>query len=239
MPITAKAAGAVAAALLLAAAAAPAPAPAQAPAAQAPAAQSPAGRESFAYAPPERAPRGQRTRYVDEPPDAVFQAIWAELETQGLRIESVNPTERLVAARYSGDPRPYLDCGTVTVLVDGVPADPPRTYDADKDEVRTGKSPKGRRYGLLRQLHLDARLVVRVEQRGKGARIYSDAVYVATKSIRRLRKGGRPDALVDRETVSFTSAESGRFEKGTLCVGTGRLENLPIEPFKREDETAG
>lgn len=192
-------------------------------------------KESFAYTPPEREPKGQRTRFVNEPPDAVLQAIWAALETQGLAIESVNPQERLVVARYSGDPRPFLDCGIVTQLVDGRPTDPPRTYSANKAEVRTAKSPKGRRYGLLRALRLDARLVARVEPRGKGARVYSEAVYVATKSIHRLRKGGKPDELVARETVSFTSTESGRFEKGTVCVGNGRLELLPLAPFRKEE----
>jgi hypothetical protein len=196
--------------------------------------ESHAAKESFAYAPPERQPRGQRSRFVPEAPDAVFQRVWSVLEEQGLRIESVNPQARVVVARYGGDPRPYIDCGIVTQLVDGEPADPPRQYSANKAEVRTGKWPKGRRYGLLRRLQLDARLMVRVEPRGKGARLFSDAIYVATMSINRLRKGGKVDELVAREVVSFTSAESGRFAKGTVCVGTGRLERLPLDPFKTE-----
>lgn len=195
-----------------------------------------AAKESFAYTPPERAPKGQRSRFVNEAPDAVLQMIWTSLEEQGFRIESVDPQQRLVVARYSGDPRPFLDCGVVTLLVDGRPTDPPKTYSASKAEVRTGKWPKGRRYGLLRTLRLDARLVARVEPRGKGAKIYSDAIYVATKSIHRLRKGGKPDELVDRETISFTSAGSGRFTKGTICVGNGRLEGVVLEPFRKSDD---
>lgn len=195
-----------------------------------------AAEQSFAYTPPERRPKGERTRYVRDDPDGVFQQVWAFLEEQErLRLESVDPQARILVARYSGDPRPYLDCGMVTLLIDGRPAQPPRRYSANKPEVRTAKNPKGRRYGLLRRMQLDARLVVRVEPQGngKGARIHSSAIYVASKTINRLRKGGKADELLDREVISFTSDEVGRFKKGTACLGTGRLEALPLEPFKK------
>lgn len=194
-----------------------------------------ASQQSFAYTPPKRQPKGERTRYVRENPDAVFQQVWAFLEEQQLELESVNPQERTLVARYRGDPRPYLDCGVVTLLIDGKPAEPPRRYSANKPEVRTAKNPKGRRIGLLRRMRLDARLVIQVEphSNGKGARIRSEAAYVATKTINRLRKGGKAEELIERDVISFTSDETGRFKKGTACVGTGRLETLPLEPFKK------
>jgi hypothetical protein len=193
-----------------------------------------AAKESFGYAPPTRAPKGELTRYVDEGEDAVFEQVWAFLEQQRqFAIESVNPQDRIIVARYSGDPRPYLDCGVVTLLVDGQATEPPKRYSANKPEVRTAKSPKGRRYGLLRRLRLDARLVVRVEPRGKGARVYADAIYVASKTVNRIREGGRRGALIDREVISFTSDRPGKFEKGTVCIGTGRLESVPVNLFKR------
>jgi hypothetical protein len=192
-----------------------------------------AAKESFAYEPPTRAPKGELTRYVDEGPDAVFERVWAFLEQQGFAIESVNPRDRVVVARYGGDPRPYLDCGVVTQLTDGQAADPPKRYSANKAEVRTARNPKGRRYGLMRRLRLDARLVVRVEPRGKGSRVYADAIYVASKTINRIRKGGVPDELLDRDVISFTSERPGQFEKGTVCVGNGKLESVPLNLFKK------
>ena len=101
-----------------------------------------------------------------------------------------------------------------------------------KAEQRTAKTVNRRRYGLLRELDLDIRLVVRVEPRGRGARVYSDAIYVATKTVQRLRKGGVADELVDREVISFRSDTIGRFAKGTVCVGTGKIEAVPLEPFQ-------
>ena len=107
--------------------------------------------DSFDYQPPERGPKGELSRFVPENPDLVLEQVWAFIEQQGFALESVDPQERLLVARYSGDPRPYVDCGLVTALDDGVPADPPRQYSANKPEVRTAKAPKGRRVGLLRE----------------------------------------------------------------------------------------
>jgi len=189
--------------------------------------------QTFAYMPPASAPKGTRNRYVDESADLVLERIWTHLEESGLTIVSVDPQARIVVAQYGGDPRPYVDCGTVTTLVDGAPTDPPREFDAAKAAQRTAKTANRRRYGLLRELNLDIRLVARVEPRGRGARVYSDAIYVATKTVQRLRKGGVVDELVDREVISFRSDTVGRFAKGTICIGTGKIEALPLVPFRR------
>ncbi|MGE3290259.1 MAG: hypothetical protein AB7I59_15225 [Geminicoccaceae bacterium] len=188
--------------------------------------------ESFDYEPPSRAPKGELSRFVQESPELVLEQIWAFVEQQGFTIESVNPRDHVLVARYSGDPRPFLDCGVVEALVDERPVDPPRQYSANRAEVRTSRSPKGRRVGLLRRLNLDARLVVRVEPRGDGSRVFANSIYVATKSVNRLRKGGRADELIDREVISFQSNEEGRFSKGTICVPNGKLEAVPLNLFK-------
>lgn len=110
--------------------------------------------------------------------------------------------------------------------------DPPRVYSANKDEVRAARTVKGRRVGLLRELRLDGRVVIRVEPRGKGSRVFSLATFVATKSVSRLRKGGVVDELIERETISFMSDEAGQFAKGTICISNGKLEDLPLQRFR-------
>lgn len=193
-------------------------------------------RNSFAYAPPERPARGARSRYVDVPTDLAMEQIAARLKAAGFQVIAANPEERLVLAQYGGDPRDYLDCGLVKLLVAGKPGNPPKQYSADRPETRTYRTVRGRRVGLLREMRLDARLAVRVEPRGKGARVTSEAIYVATKAMSRLFKGGVAGPVMIREVVSFKSSEVGRFRKGTRCVSTGRLEELPLEPFKRPGE---
>lgn len=229
MPIATRTAGpgARAAALLLLAVVALLPA--GRPQAAAPAFET----RTFAYTPPERAPKGLRSRYVDEAPDIVFARVWTFLEESGLEIASVDPEQRIVVAQYDGDPRSYVDCGVVTPLVDGVPDAREKPFTAAKPELRTAKTVNKRRYGLLREMGLHLRLMVRVEPRGRGARIYSEAIYVTTKSLRRVYQGGRPGELLDREVISFGSDGKGQFSKGTVCVGTGKIEALPLALFKK------
>ena len=188
---------------------------------------------TFAYTPPDRLPKGMRSRYVDEAADAVFERVWAYLEENGLTIASVDPQQRIVVAEYTGDPRPFVDCGVVTPLVNGsAPADV-KPFSAAKPELRTTKTVNKRRYGLLRQMGLHVRLMVRVEARGRGSRIYSEAIYVATKTLRRIYKGGKAGELLDHDVISFRSDTVGRFDKGTVCVGTGKIEALPLAPFRK------
>ena len=65
--------------------------------------------ESFDYEPPSRAPKGELSRFVQESPELVLEQIWAFVEQQGFTIESVNPRDHVLVARYSGDPRPFLE----------------------------------------------------------------------------------------------------------------------------------
>ncbi len=218
-PATRLAAAGSLAALLLAAAAAGAAA---------------AERNSFAYDPPDRPPRGARIRYVELPAELALNQIAAHLRGQGLTVEKVDESERLVVARFSGDPRDYVDCGVVRMLVDGKAARPPKQYSANRPETRTYRTVRGgRRVGILRELHLDARVAVRVEESGKGARVTSDAIYVLTKTSSRLFKGGEPGPAVNREVASFKSSEIGRFKKGTSCIASGRLEDLPTATLRK------
>ena len=60
-----------------------------------------------------------------------------------------------------------------------------------------------------------------------------DAIYVLTKTISRIYKGGEAGEALDHEVMSFTSSEIGRFKKGTSCVATGKLEDLPTQALKK------
>ena len=139
---------------------------------------------TFAYTPPVRTPRGTRHRYVDQSADLVLEQVWTHLEESGLSIVSVDPQMRVIVAQYGGDPRPYVDCGLVTTLVDGAPAEPPQVYAGAKAEQRTAKTVNRRRYGLLRELELDVRLVARSSHAGAAPGC------TATRSTSRLRPCG-------------------------------------------------
>ena len=190
--------------------------------------------DSFDYTPPERGPKGELSRFVPENPDIVLEQVWAFIEQQGFTLESVNPQERILVARYSGDPRPYVDCGLVTALDDGQPADPPRQYSANKPEVRTCQDPQGAAHRPV-AAHAARRPAGgpgrAARHRGAGVRrSRPTSPPRASTACARVR---RPDELVDQEVISFQSGEEGRFAKGTVCVATGKLESLPLSLFRK------
>lgn len=189
-------------------------------------------RNSFAYGPPDRGPPGKLSKYVELPADRVIPAIAELLRRQRLAIESVDAANRVVVARYRGDGRAYIDCGDVEMLVDGQRQKPPKRYSANRPDARTFRNLRGKRVGLYRELVLDARLVVRAEPSGAGTQITAESFYVTTKSVYHVLKGGDVGMLADREIISFKSTETGRFDKGTRCVGTGKLEALSTLPFR-------
>ncbi|MFO1039529.1 MAG: hypothetical protein U1E45_22010 [Geminicoccaceae bacterium] len=189
------------------------------------------------YTPPDRAPEGSVMRTLQMTPDAAIQAIWADLEAKNFTIETIDPEQRLVVARYSGDPRPFVDCGTVRVIDKLNPAAPPKQkYSANRPETRVQKITRNRQVGLLRKMQLDARLVVRVEPKGKeDSRVTSEAQYVLSLAAHRLRKGGGyDDEVLRRETISFTSDRAGQFDSGGTCVANGKLERMPTATLKNE-----
>ena len=208
------------------------PAPAAAQRAGQQGAQQNNSSNSFRYAPPQRTPPPRDPRYVELPPDRVLPIIQAGLAEQKLRIEQVDNAQRVIVARFSGDGRDYMDCGTVEMLVDGRRQRPPKVYSANRPDTRTYREIRGRRIGLYRDMSLDARLVVKLDPSGRGTSIRSDAVYVATRSVYQVVRGGDIGALGDREIVSFRSTETGRFAKGTRCVATGKLEEIAALPFR-------
>lgn len=209
-------------ALLLAGLLAAAPAGAQ----QKQAPKPPPPSNSFRYDPPGDPPPGGSERYVDLPPDNALPLIEKALRAQKLKVERVDKAKRTIVARYSGDGRKFVDCGSAEMLTNGRRDRPPKLYSANRPDARTYRETRGRRVGLYRELVLDARLVVQAAPSGKGTEIKSEALYVTTKSVYHVMKGGELGMLADREIISFSSGEAGRFDKGTRCIATGRLETL-------------
>ena len=193
----------------------------------------PQAHNSFVYRPPERTASGPRTHYVEAPPEWVLDRMAENLKREGFSVAPRDAGDRRLIALYSGDPREFVDCGVVEMLVDGRRERPPKEYSANRPETRTYRMVDGKRIGLLREVRLDARLAVEVEAQGKGTRVTADAIYVLTKTISRVFKGGQPGEALDHEMMSFTSAEIGRFRKGTSCIATGKLEDLPTQGLKK------
>ena len=190
--------------------------------------------QTFAYTPPDRAPKGTRSRYVDEAPDLVFERIWAFLEESGLsdrQRRPAGPHPRRPVSR-----RPAALCR----LRRGHPAGRRAPPEPPRDVHRRQGRAAHRQDGQQAPLRPAARARVSTFGWWSGSsRAGAAPGCTARRSTSRPRpcsgcaRAAWPDELVDREVISFRSDTVGRFAKGTICVGTGKIEALPLAPFKR------
>ena len=206
-----------------------------APAAVAAQVADPEQRNSFVYEPPNRRPQDTRPQQLAAPADWSLERMAEHLRELGMQVKRTGPGDHTLVALYSGDPREFVDCGLVRMMLNGERSQPAQQYSANRPETRTYRVSSGRRVGLLREMWLDARVTVEVRQdaRDKSVQVTTKAIYVLSKMISRIYKGGEAGPVLNREVISFVSGEIGRFQKGTSCVATGRLEDLPVLPFKK------
>jgi hypothetical protein len=195
----------------------------------------PEQRNSFVYEPPSQGPQDKRSQQLAAPANWLLERMAKHLRELGMQVEWPGAGNHTLVALYSGDPREFVDCGLVRMMLNGERSQPAQQYSANRPETRTYRFFRGRRIGLLREMRLDARLTVEVRQdkRDEGVQVTTKAIYVLSKMISRMYKGGEAGPVVDREVISFVSGEIGHFQKGTSCVATGRLEDLPVLPFKK------
>jgi hypothetical protein len=134
----------------------------------------------------------------------------------------------LMTILYSGDPRDFVDCGTIDLRsANGAQAKSLKASDDKLKLARTTRKPDGR---LDRTLRLDSRTTVRFSQLpGDSTRIDAHTRYLLTKEVNSFAFGGGKDGKdkwlgATRETIAFSSGERGSFSVGTTCIASGKLE---------------
>lgn len=168
------------------------------------------------YTAPSEPPALPDTRTVGAAPIVLANAA---LEANGpFDVRQSEPG--YVVAYYSGNPEPYVDCGTLETSAGNVPG--------AAQQARLSRFRDYEEWQALRQMRLDARIVTRFEPRTSGTRMLTSATYVVTRTADTVDGQG---AVIGtrRDTVSFESGGTGRFTKGTVCRPTGSLERAVAE----------
>lgn len=182
-------------------------------------AATPPAREMVGYVPPSSQPAQRTEKVVRGDADTVWASLRDVLSQQPYTIEHADRAERVIVARFRGDPEQYLDCGSIV------------TNDGEALAQLSGALPQvaldyklaKRQVLLKRSLQLDGRVVVSLEPQGADTVVKADTTYVATKVVDfedrqgQLRRGSR-------ETVTFNSGSRGAFDKGTICQSKGVFE---------------
>ena len=169
------------------------------------------------YQKPTTSPAESAAKLVSMPADEAAVQVLAGLGRSALAPEHVDLSGGVVVVTYSGSPEGFVDCGTIRFDRAGPAVPATRKYvvsEVDSQQLTHGS--------LSRELRLDTRMVVAAQPSGDGTSVSVDAVHVVTKTIE------TGDEVVGSEAITFEDQGSGRFQKGTTCHSTGRLEQLAL-----------
>lgn len=164
-------------------------------------------------------------------PEAAIAALAEALGGEERRVRRGSEADGTawLALTSSGDPEPFVDCGSFELpAADGSS----NRIPAARLATRIPLQPAERREVLLRQLRLDGRLLLTAAPTATGSRLETRASYVLTRTIDRVALDGR---VLDsqRETIAFETGGLGRFAQGIVCRPTGRLEQAVADAVAR------
>ncbi|MGI9499187.1 MAG: hypothetical protein ACR2P3_04060 [Geminicoccaceae bacterium] len=176
-------------------------------------------KDMVGYVPPTSLPAQPKRTLVAEKPEQVWAQLVDFLETSAFKIDHIDEEKNLLVARYSGNPEPYIDCGSIVTHQNGtlgqIAGSAPTislNYEIEEKPVV-----------LNRALNLDSRIIIKLADQPRGTIIQTDTTYVVTKTIDVTGPSGTTTDG-NRETVSFEAGGRGEFSKGTACQPNGSLD---------------
>ena len=176
-------------------------------------------KDMVGYVPPTSLPAPPKKTLVADPKAEVWAELVGFLENSEFTIDHIDEEKSLLVARYSGNPEPYVDCGSIVTHQGGtlgqIAGSSPSValnYELEQQPVI-----------LNRTLNLDSRIIIRLIEQARGTVIQTDTTYVVTKTVDVEQSSG---AIQEgsRETVSFEAGGRGEFSKGTACQPNGSLD---------------
>jgi hypothetical protein len=177
----------------------------------------------FVYVRPAGVETAALSRIVAKSADEVWQHAAATPSQGRFAVTGLDRDAGVITLTYSGDPEPYVDCGSVASYVKNARGE--RTYrfpaaSASADyELMTGKEI----VSIARQMALDARIAVTAAPiANKETRVSVSAHYALSRTMH-IR-----DTQGSVQTVShlarFTSDDDGTFPGAVVCRASGKLE---------------
>ncbi len=176
-------------------------------------------KDMVGYVPPTSFPAQPKRTLVADSPEQVWSQLVNFLEASAFEIDHIDESKKLLVARYSGDPAPYIDCGSIVTHTNGTLGQVAGSTNAVQLNYELEEQP----VVLNRSLNLDSRIIVRLSDQPQGTVIKTDTTYVVTKTV----DVADPSGVIregSRETVSFEAGGRGEFSKGTACQPNGSLD---------------
>jgi hypothetical protein len=176
------------------------------------------------YLAPTGVPPTARSAVIEQDPGLVMGNLVDRLQQENFKVAHLDERAGNVVVQYSGDPKPYVDCGWIVTYrtggLDRIPAANASSsfeHMADKRELE-----------LKRDLRLDGRMTIRFDREGAETVVSPATTYVLTKTVDALGSDGVQRGSTT-ETISFATGERGKFSKGTVCQPNGQLERVVLD----------
>lgn len=176
-------------------------------------------RNMVGYVPPTSLPAQPKQTMLSDRQASVWDNIMSYLERSAFQIEHTNRDKGLIIALYSGNPEPYIDCGSIVTQENGALGqiagsvqNVALNYEIDDEPVI-----------LKRALTLNSRIIIRVQEQRKGTVVSTDTNYVVTKTVN-VEEGSGAVREGNREVVDFDAGKRAEFSKGTACQPNGSLD---------------
>lgn len=176
-------------------------------------------RDMVGYVPPTSLPAQPKRTLVQDEPNQVWDHLVTFLQQSDFEIDHIDPNNRLMVARYSGNPERYLDCGSIVTHENGALGE----ISGSAGSVVLNDELDGEPVLLKRALSLDSRIIIRLQEQSPGTVISTDTTYAVTKTVDiKTSSGGVREG--SRETVNFSAGKRAEFSKGTACQPNGSLD---------------
>ena len=181
-------------------------------------------KDMVGYVPPTSLPAPAKRTLVRDEVEATWAHLIDVLGRSSFEIEQVDRSKNLLVARYSGDPEPYVDCGSIVTYQGG-----------NLDQITGATKSTSLNYKLEdkpvvlnRTLNLDSRIIVTLADQTPNTVIETKTTYVVTKTVDVVDAAGGV-TKGNRETISFNTGGRGEFSKGTACQPNGFLDIAVLE----------
>ena len=181
-------------------------------------------KDMVGYVPPTSLPAPAKRTLVRDGVETTWDNLIDVLERSSFEIEQVDKAKNLLVARYSGDPEPYVDCGSIVTYQEGALSQITGSTKSTSLNYELEDKP----VVLNRTLNLDSRIIMTLADQSPNTVVETKATYVVTKTVDIVDSAGGV-TKGNRETISFNAGGRGEFNKGTACQPNGFLDIALLE----------
>jgi hypothetical protein len=160
--------------------------------------------------------------------EVAWQRLLARAQAQKFAVEKTDRRAGRVQLRYSGDPMPHVDCGSITTKVVRAQGEASYTFPGAVAQQRYEINRNGAVFEVERRMTLDAQIDVTFTAiDARRTRMSVGTMYRLKREQTVQGRAGKPLQFAD--TIGFTSDASATFPNAaTRCEATGRLEQLVL-----------